>query len=87
MAALIDHFNAGGGIAGRQIDAKVTVFNAITDSPVSEEALCNAITQDDKAFAVVMTGQFQENARPCYHNANTLMFDAALVSGGQRRIR
>ena len=78
VAALIDHFNAGGGIAGRQIDAKVTVFNAITDSPVSEEALCNAITQDDKAFAVVMTGQFQENARPCYHNANTLMFDAAL---------
>ena len=78
VAALVGHFNAAGGIAGRQIDAKVTVFNAITDSPVSEEAICNAITQDDKAFAVVMTGQFQENARPCYHNANTLMFDAAL---------
>ncbi len=78
LAALVDHFNAQGGIAGRQIDAKVTVFNAITDGPVAEEALCNSITQDDKAFAVVLTGQFQENARPCYANANTLMFEATL---------
>ena len=78
LAALVEHFNADGGFAGRQIEAKVTVFNAITDSPISEEAICNAITQDDRAFAVVMTGQFQENARPCYHNANTLMLDATL---------
>ncbi|MCQ3811063.1 MAG: ABC transporter substrate-binding protein [Acidimicrobiia bacterium] len=78
VAALVEHFNAQGGIAGRQIEAKITVFNAITDGPVAEEALCNAITQDDRAFAVVMTGQLQENARPCYHNANTLMFDATL---------
>ena len=78
VQALVDHFNAAGGFAGRQIETKVTVFNAITDGPVAEEALCNKITQDDKAFAVVLTGQFQENARPCYHNANTLMFDATL---------
>ena len=78
VEALVDHFNAAGGFAGRQIEAKVTVFNAITDGPVAEEALCNAITQDDQAFAVVLTGQFQENARPCYHNANTLMFEATL---------
>ena len=78
IAALVDHFNAQGGIAGRQIEAKITVFNAITDGPVAEEALCNAITQDDKAFVVVMTGQLQENARPCYRNANTLMIDATL---------
>ncbi len=78
LEALVDHFNALGGFAGREIEAKVRVFNAITDGPVAEEALCNAITQDDNAFAVVMTGQFQENARPCYKNANTLMFEAAL---------
>ena len=78
LQALVDHFNELGGFAGRQIEAKVTVFNAITDGPVAEEALCNAITQDDKAFAVVLTGQFQENARPCYRNANTLMFEATL---------
>ena len=78
VEALVEHFNAAGGFAGRDIEAKVTVFNAITDGPVAEEALCNKITQDDKAFAVVLTGQFQENARPCYRNANTLMFDATL---------
>ena len=78
VEALVDHFNAAGGFAGRQIEAKVTVFNAITDGPVAEEALCNKITQDDQAFAAVLTGQFQENARPCYRNANTLMFDATL---------
>ena len=78
LAAMVDHFNANGGFAGRQIEAKVTVFNAITDGPVAEEALCNAITQDDRAFAVVMTGQLQSNARPCYRNANTLMLDATL---------
>ncbi len=78
VEALVEHFNAAGGFAGRQIEAKVTVFNAITDGPVAEEALCNKITQDDQAFAVVLTGQLQENARPCYRNANTLMFDATL---------
>ena len=78
VEALVNHFNSTGGFAGRQIEAEVTVFNAITDGPVAEEALCNKITQDDQAFAVVLTGQFQENARPCYRNANTLMFDATL---------
>ena len=78
IAALVEWVNARGGIAGRQIEAKVHVFDAITDGPIAEEALCNAITQDDKAFAVVLTGQFQENARPCYANANTLMLDGTL---------
>jgi len=78
IAALVDDINSRGGVAGRTVDARVHVFNAITDGPVAEEALCNAITQDDNAFAVVMTGQFQENARPCYANAKTLMLDATL---------
>ena len=78
IMALVDDVNNRGGVAGRMIDAKIHVFNAITDGPVAEEALCNAITQDDQAFAVVMTGQFQENARPCYANANTLMLDATV---------
>ncbi len=78
VMALVDAANANGGVAGRQIVPKIHVFNAITDGPVAEEQLCNAITQDDKAFAVVMTGQLQENARPCYAAANTLMLDATL---------
>ncbi|MGI9623865.1 MAG: hypothetical protein ACR2PK_13590 [Acidimicrobiales bacterium] len=78
VKALVEQANADGGIGGRMIDARIHVFNAITDGPVAEEQLCNAITQDDQAFAAVLTGQFQENARPCYANANTLMLDATL---------
>jgi len=78
IEALVSDANERGGIAGRMIDAKIHVFDAITDGPVAEERLCNAITQDDKAFAVVLFGQFQENARPCYANAKTMMFDATL---------
>ena len=78
IAALVEWINARGGIAGRQVEAKVRVYDAITDGPIAEEALCNAITQDDEAFAVVLTGQFQENARPCYANANTMMLDSTL---------
>ena len=54
------------------------VHEALQDTPSTEEELCNGITQDDKVFAVVLTGQFQENARPCYANAETLMLDTTL---------
>lgn len=78
IEALAAHANAEGGFGGRPIQPVVRVFNAITDSPISEEQLCNAITQDDKAEVVVITGQFQDNARPCYAAAGTLMLDVTL---------
>ena len=78
VEALVAHANAAGGFGGRPIQPVVRVFNAITDSPISEEQLCNAITQDDQAEVVVITGQFQDNARPCYAAAGTLMFDVTL---------
>ena len=78
IEALAVHANAEGGFGGRPIQPVVRVFNAITDSPISEEQLCNAITQDDKAEVVVITGQFQDNARPCYAAAGTLMLDVTL---------
>ena len=82
LETLIEAFaaraNDTGGVAGRPIRPIVRVFNAITDSPISEEQLCNAITQDDGADVVVLTGQFQENARPCYASAGTLMLDVTL---------
>ena len=78
IEALAAHANDTGGVAGRPIQPVVRVFNAITDSPISEEQLCNAITQDDRADVVVLTGQFQENARPCYAAAGTLMLDVTL---------
>ena len=78
IEALVAQANRTGGVAGHPIEPVVRVFNAITDSPISEEQLCNAITQDDQADVVVLTGQFQDNARPCYAAAGTLMLDVTL---------
>lgn len=75
--------NDNGGLGGRKMEAKFRWYNAITDSPEAEEKLCNQVTQDDKAFAVVLTGQFQANARPCYAAGKTLMLDAALLAADQ----
>lgn len=72
--------NANGGIAGRRMQAVYRNYEASDDSPAAEERLCNQVTQDDRAFAVVLTGQFQSNARPCYAQRRTLVLDATLVA-------
>ncbi len=80
VKALETYVNANGGIAGRRMEAVFRRYEASNDSPAAEEKLCNQITQDDQAFAVVLTGQFQANARPCYAQRRTLMLDATVVA-------
>ncbi|MBB5873325.1 ABC-type branched-subunit amino acid transport system substrate-binding protein [Allocatelliglobosispora scoriae] len=80
VKALETWVNANGGIAGRKLEAVFRSYEASNDSPAAEEKLCNQITQDDQAFAVVLTGQFQSNARPCYAQRRTLVLDATLVA-------
>ena len=80
VQALEDCVNDNGGLGGRTMDAVFRLYDASVDSPASEEQLCNQITQDDKAFAVVMTGQYQTNARPCYAERQTLVLDASLYA-------
>lgn len=82
--ALEKWVNANGGLGGKKMDAVFRMYDAVTDSVASEEQLCKQITQDDQAFAVVLTGQYQPNARPCYQQAQTLMFDAALMASDQQ---
>ncbi len=82
--ALETWVNDNGGLGGRKMEAVFRMYDAVTDTPASEEQLCKQITQDDKAFAVVLTGQYQPNARPCYKQAQTLMFDAALMASDQQ---
>ena len=78
IEALVAHINENGGIGGRQIEPVVEVFNALQDTPSKEEELCLGFTQDAEVFGVLLTGQFQENARPCYAEAETLVLDATL---------
>src|SRR6478736_5182051 len=83
VQALEDWVNDHGGLDGRKMDAVFRLYDAQTDSPAAEEQLCNKITQDDKAFAVVMTGQYQTNTRACYTERNTLVLDASLYAMNQ----
>jgi hypothetical protein len=80
VQALEDWVNANGGVGGKRFDAVYRRYDASLDSPAAEEALCKQITQDDRAFAVVLDGQFQDNARPCYADGGTIMLDATLVA-------
>ena len=80
IEALEAWVNDNGGLGGKKMDAVFQLYDAETDSPAAEEQLCNKITQDDRAFAVVMTGQYQTNARPCYAERKTLVLDASLYA-------
>ncbi|MBW6434332.1 ABC transporter substrate-binding protein [Actinoplanes hulinensis] len=80
VEALETYVNANGGVAGRELEAVYREYEASKDSPAAETTLCSQITQDDKAFAVVLTGQLQSNARPCYAQRRTLMLDATLIA-------
>ncbi len=85
VQALEDWVNANGGVGGKQLDAVYRRYDASLDSPAAEEALCKQVTQDDRAFAVVLDGQFQDNARPCYAAAGTIMLDATLVASDSQQ--
>ena len=77
VKALMTWVNANGGMGGRTLDLVPKVYVASTDSPQAEEALCRSWTQDEKAFAVVLTGQLQANARKCYAKGRAVMVDNA----------
>ncbi|MCD4524383.1 ABC transporter substrate-binding protein [Nocardioides sp. cx-173] len=83
VQALEDWVNDHGGLDGRKMDAVFRIYDGRNDTPAAEEQLCNQITQDDRAFAVVMTGQYQTNARPCYADRGTLVLDASLYAMSQ----
>ena len=80
VKALQDWVNAHGGVGGKRLDAVYLRYDASLDSPAAEEQLCNRVTQDHRAFAAYLDGQFHDNARPCYAKAGTIMLDGTLVS-------
>ena len=77
--ALVAWVNDNGGIGGRQVEAVIRTFEA-SGTPRSPRKPCaSSSPQDDKVFGVVLNGQFQPSARPCYAKASTLMLDQTLV--------
>ena len=79
VQAVVDYVNAHGGAGGRKINPVFRPYTGQNDSPEFAEAQCRAFTQDSQVFAVVMDGQFQNNARPCYQAARTIMLDQTPV--------
>jgi len=78
IEALAAEVNRTGGVAGRELVPVIRTYEALTDSVANEEKLCRAFTEDDRVFAVVLMGMFQETARPCYASKQTLMLDQTL---------
>jgi len=83
IQSVVNAVNANGGVGGRQIVPVIKVYDGTQDSPETAEAFCNAFTQDEQVFAVVMDGQFQNNARPCYFARKTIMIDQTLLAQDQ----
>ena len=75
IETLVAKVNADGGVAGRQVEPVIVVYDALTDTPDNEEKLCRTFTEDNPVFAVVLYGQVQSNSRPCYAERRTLMID------------
>lgn len=86
IEALVADANSRGGIGGRTIEPVIVVFDALLDSPDTEEKLCRTFTEDDPVFAVVLYGQVQSNARPCYANRQTLMIDQTFFPVDQKTL-
>lgn len=76
VLALVKYVNEQGGLAGREIDPVIRVVDSATDSVQQENAVCTGFTEEDKVFAVVLTGIREASARSCFAQANTLMIDA-----------
>jgi hypothetical protein len=80
VEAVVKYVNDNGGMGGRQVELVVKSYPALTDNPSNSLAQCNAFTQDQKVFAVVLDGALQNNAIPCYAQANTLVLDQTLIA-------
>jgi hypothetical protein len=80
IEAVVAYINNNGGLGGRRMEATIQPYDATQDTPEYAESLCKSFTQDTQVFAMIFDGQFQNNARPCYRAASTVMFDQTLVA-------
>jgi hypothetical protein len=80
IESVVAAVNARGGLGGRTILPKFQRYDATQDTPEYAEARCKEFTQDAQAFAVVLDGQFQNNLRPCYAAARTVMLDITNIT-------
>jgi len=87
IQAVANYVNTNGGVGGRQITPLIKAYKGEKDSPEYAEAQCRGFTQDAEVFAVIIDGQFQNNARPCYQSARTIILDQTYVPHDQQEFQ
>jgi hypothetical protein len=78
MNAIVAYINAHGGIDGRKIIPSYVERQTSSTDPNSDAALCTALTEDAKVFAVVTNYSGGEEA--CYAKHHTLLLNDTLAS-------
>lgn len=74
--AIVDRINADGGLAGRQIELKIEIVDALA-GPEAAQAACLSLTQEFGAFAVVFAPAIGRDTLRCTSVTNeTLTFAA-----------
>jgi ABC-type branched-subunit amino acid transport system substrate-binding protein len=64
MQAFVDDINADGGIAGRQIELHIEIYDPLAGEAVGQAA-CLAVTQDFGAFAVILASAVTPEVAEC----------------------
>jgi hypothetical protein len=78
MDAIVSYVNSHGGIDGRKIIPTYVERKTTSTDPNSDAALCTALTEDAKVFAVVTNSSGGEDA--CYAKHHTLLLNDTLAS-------
>lgn len=83
-AAVADHINRQGGVAGRKlilVKHEVDMATAVNEPDRTSAEVCAAFTQDRKVFAVILSVPPLASMRSCLAKANT-----PLIAGGNFNI-
>jgi hypothetical protein len=77
VGALVDYVNAHGGLGGKRVDPVFRATSINTASASSEQAICQAFSDDEKVFATVPMALIYDDTRRCYRNKGTVLIDTA----------
>lgn len=91
VESVVDGINEDGGIAGRQVEARVTLVDP-TGGPEAAQAACVEMTQDFEAFVIIVAPSISRDTARCAAVTNTTLtlgatgFDPDLYEEAEGRL-